>query len=288
MQKIITKEVKFKDGFGKIPAISTGTVSVKKGFKHAKGGSLLSKVNFVMDKEYTEPLPIWVWVIEHPEGIFLVDTGENANVNDEGYFKKEGIVVNWFNTTQFKFQVQPSEEIGVQLSKINLSPGKIDTVVLTHLHLDHIDGLKYFKNSEILINEYEWKHPSFALPSLYPDWFAPKQVNLREEKNSVFAKSLTLTEANDLLVVATPGHTKGHCSVLAITEDYSCLFAGDVTYDQQQLIDEKCAGAHQDFKLAKSTYDNIKRYAATNKTIYLPSHDNDASLRLANNSFLTI
>ncbi len=189
-------------------------------------------------------------------------------------------------STQFKFGVQPSKEIGVQLSKINLSPDSIDTVVLTHLHLDHIDGLKYFENSEILVNEYEWKHPSFTLPSLYPEWFAPKQVKLREKKNSVFAKSLSLTEANDLLLVATPGHTKGHCSVLAITEDHSSLFAGDVTYDQQQLTDEKFAGAHQDFKLAKDTYDNIKSYAAKNQTIYLPSHDSEAPLRLSNNIFL--
>ncbi len=57
MQKVITKEVKFKDGFGKIHAISTGTVSVKKSFKYAKGGGMLSKINFMIDKEYTEPLP---------------------------------------------------------------------------------------------------------------------------------------------------------------------------------------------------------------------------------------
>jgi glyoxylase-like metal-dependent hydrolase (beta-lactamase superfamily II) len=280
MQKIISKEVKFKDGFGKIHAISTGTVSVKKNFKQAKGGSMLSKINFMMDKEYTEPLPIWVWVIEHPEGIFLIDTGENADVNDKGYFKREGIILNWINITQFKFQVEQAEEIGAQLTNINLSPQDIGTVVLTHLHLDHIDGLKYFKNSEILVNEYEWKHPSFALPSLYPEWFVPTLVNLRDKKYSAFSKSFSLTEANDLMLVATPGHTKGHCSVLAIPEDHSYFFAGDVTYDQQQLVDETFAGAHQDFKLAKNTYQSIKKYATENKTVYLPSHDSHSAVRL--------
>lgn len=288
MQKIISKDVKFRDGFGKIHAISTGTVSVKKRFKHAKGGSTLSKINFILDKEFTEPLPIWVWVIEHPEGIFLVDTGENANVNDEGYFKREGMILNWINTTQFKFQVEQAEEIGVQLTKLNLSPADVGTVVLTHLHLDHIDGLKYFKNSKIIVNEFEWKHPSFALPSLYPDWFAPTLVNLQDkEKSSPFSKSLSLTRANDLMLVATPGHTKGHCSVLAVADDHSYFFAGDVTYDQQQLIDETFAGAHQDFRSAKNTYHSIKRYAAQNKTVYLPSHDSGSPVRLNGNIFLS-
>jgi glyoxylase-like metal-dependent hydrolase (beta-lactamase superfamily II) len=286
MQKIISKEVKFKDGVGTIHAISTGTVSVKKRFKFAKGGNILSKINFMMDKAFTEPFPIWAWVIEHPEGIFLIDTGENANVNDEEYFKKEGMFFNWLNTSQFKFDVAPSEEIGVQLSMLNLSPDKIATVVLTHLHLDHIDGLKYFKNSNILVNDYEWKHPSFALPSLYPEWFSPTLMKLHENENSSFTKSISLTEANDLLLIATPGHTKGHCSVLATAENNSYLFAGDVTYDQQQLIDETFAGAHQDFKFAKRTYHEIKKYAAKNKMVYLPSHDWESSVRLEGDVFL--
>jgi glyoxylase-like metal-dependent hydrolase (beta-lactamase superfamily II) len=249
---------------------------------------MLSKINFMMDHEFTEPLPIWVWVIEHTEGVFLVDTGENAHVNDKGYFKKEGMVLNWMNTTQFKFQVEPSEEIGAQLSNLNLLPDDVDQVVLTHLHLDHTDGLQYFHNSKVLVHEYEWKHPSFALPSLYPDWFVPELVQLQDIKNSIFSKGYSLTEANDLILIATPGHTKGHCSVLAVPEDISYLFAGDVTYDQQQLIDEEFAGAHQDFTLAKGTYDTIKKYAAQNRTIHLPSHDSRSSFRLSNNIFLDL
>lgn len=286
MQNIISKELKFKDGFGKIHAISTGTVSVKRKFKYASGGSMLSKINFMLDKEYTEPLPIWVWVIEHPEGIFVVDTGENAHVNDEGYFKKEGFMLNWINTTQFRFQVEQSEEIGTQLSMLNLTPDKIDTVILTHLHLDHIDGLKYFKKSIILVNEQEWKYPSFALPSLYPEWFAPTTVHLKDCKASPFSKGFSITEANDLQLVATPGHTKGHCSILVMAEDHSCFIAGDVTYDQQQLIDGTFAGAHQDFKLARNTYHAIRKYATQNNTIYMPSHDWGSPVRLTNNIFL--
>ena len=280
MQTITTQEVRFRDGSGKIHAICTGTVAVKKRFKEASGGRIVSKIRFVIDQEFTEPLPIWVWVIEHPEGIFLVDTGENTSVNDPGYFQKEGPLMNWVNTTQFKFQVMPADEIINQLARINLTPAAIKQVVLTHLHLDHTDGLKYFQHTDILVHDYEWKHPSFALPTLYPGWFEPKLVSLQTYKDAIFSKAFFLTEAHDLLLIATPGHTKGHCSVLAKTNAFSYLFSGDVSYDQQQLLAGTCAGAHQDFRLARSTYAAIRSYAANNKTIYLPSHDRDAADRL--------
>lgn len=41
-----------------------------------------------MDRRWTDPLPIYAWLIEHPEGLIVVDTGETAEVNDPGYFPR--------------------------------------------------------------------------------------------------------------------------------------------------------------------------------------------------------
>ncbi len=50
-------------------------------------------------------MPIWVWVIEHPEGIFVIDTGENTKIQTPGYFKSSGVFANWFNRAMFKFKM---------------------------------------------------------------------------------------------------------------------------------------------------------------------------------------
>ena len=39
----------------------------------------------LFDPEWSEWLPIYVWVIEHDEGVILVDTGETARVHERGY-----------------------------------------------------------------------------------------------------------------------------------------------------------------------------------------------------------
>src|SRR6478609_1183557 len=114
----------------KIHLVSTGTVSVKTKFRQATKTGLLAMLDFILDKNFTEWMPIWVMVIEHPEGVFIIDTGENANVNDPGYFKSSGIIANWFDTTQFKFLVNQNEEIGPQLHQLNIPIEKIKAVVL--------------------------------------------------------------------------------------------------------------------------------------------------------------
>lgn len=84
MKRQYAKNVQFNDGVGTIHGFTTGMVSVKTKFREARGGALLSKLNFLLDSQFTEYMPIWVWVIDHPEGVFVIDTGENARVKNEG------------------------------------------------------------------------------------------------------------------------------------------------------------------------------------------------------------
>jgi N-acyl homoserine lactone hydrolase len=174
------------------------------------------------------------------------------------------------------------------LAKLDLSPGKITNVLMTHLHLDHIDGLKHFDPGLVLVHNVKWDDPSFALPTLYPKGFNPRRATFTSLNKTGLNVGLPVTKAKDLFLVATPGHTKGHASVLAETKDLSYLFAGDVTYDEQQLYGEVLSGAHQNFTLARKTFKNIKQYAGQQRTVYLPSHDPLAIDRIAADNYLHV
>lgn len=259
--------------------VSTGAVTVKTKFREAKRTGLPAMIEFMLDKNFTEWMPIWCMIIEHPEGVFVIDTGENANVNDKDYFKSSGMFANWFDTTQFKFKVEREEEIDRQLQQLNIPVEKVKSVVLTHLHLDHIDGIRHFPNTPIIVNRNEWNKPFGDLPKLYPSWFAPTLVDLKESFD-IFEHAYFLTEAKDIVMVHTPGHTWHHCSVILKTDSHHIFFGADICYSQQQLINEKYSGTNCSHKLAQQTYSKVKAFAGKHSAVYIPSHEAAAGERL--------
>ncbi len=142
--------------------ISTGAVAVKTKFRENKHSGFRALASFLFDTNFTKWLPIHVLIIEHTEGIFIIDAGETAEIHTKNYFRSSGIIANWFDTTQFKFSVKREDEIDAQLQELNINQQKIKAVVLTHLHFDHTDGIRHFPNTKIMVDKAEWEKP-FAI-----------------------------------------------------------------------------------------------------------------------------
>jgi glyoxylase-like metal-dependent hydrolase (beta-lactamase superfamily II) len=283
----VTTIVKLNGKDVKVHGLCAGTVAVKTTFKTKKGSGYLSKINILLAKYYTEYMPIWVWVIEHPEGLIVVDTGENSNSMEvDKYLSKE----SWYARYQFKnacnVKIQKQSEINNQLNKVNLKTEEVKLVVLTHMHLDHIDGLKYFPKQEIMVGNFEFTHPDNVFKSILPSWFNPNKLEYSQNRIEVFNQAYSITQAEDLLYIPTPGHTLGHSSLVFRTDDFDIIFAGDSSYDQAQVIKGELPGANTDYHQTARTYQKLLAYAGLRKTIYLPTHDADSGQRLLNKSFL--
>src|SRR5690349_3985706 len=108
-------------------ALTTGTVRVKHAFLYARTGPL-RQVRLFTPGEFSDPLPIHLWVVEHDGRRILVDTGEVATANDIPFAK---------------FAVGPDQELPAALAGAGLAIGDIDMVALTHHHGDHVDGVTH-------------------------------------------------------------------------------------------------------------------------------------------------
>lgn len=63
-----------------IHLFSTGQGKDKRRFMHARFKSSLSLIESLFDRRFTDWLPIWVMVIQHPEGTFVIDTGARGSL----------------------------------------------------------------------------------------------------------------------------------------------------------------------------------------------------------------
>jgi N-acyl homoserine lactone hydrolase len=256
-----------------IQALSTGTVHLKDAFLYPRRGMLRQPALFLPGR-ISGPYPIHAWAIEHDGVRILVDTGETAAARDVPFAKLE---------------VPPGAELDAALASLDLTPADLDTVVLTHMHGDHMDGAVHLPDTAILVSEAELAHSRSAMARFFqralrqpiPEGVRFEAMALEGPPFGAFAASRPLTPDGRVLAVPTPGHTPGHISVLCIDDDDNhVLLAGDATDSLEQLHSRRPDAVGPKPAVSVDTIDRILAHGRDHPTVFLPSHDPESLARL--------
>jgi glyoxylase-like metal-dependent hydrolase (beta-lactamase superfamily II) len=272
-----------------IRAIQTGSVRIKRSQVRGSGHGLRRRLRVFTDAEWTDWLPTYAWLIDHPEGPIVIDTGQGRHLLDNAHS------LHPYLRGAVRFRIETDEEIGPQLRALGIKPRDVKRVVLTHLHVDHDGGLAHFPDSEILVSRGEL-HTARGLmgrvrgylPNRWPTWFNPTALDLTAEPFGPFAASRSLTRAGDVIAVATPGHTADHVSVIVMKEGITYVLAGDTSYNEALMLDGQLDGVSADEATTLATLDALKQMAAERPTIYLPTHDPESAARLSNRQVIDV
>ncbi len=134
-----------------------------------------------------------------------------------------------------------------ELAAAGIDPGEISTVVLTHMHTDHIGwavvgepGRPYFANADYLLQRADRDAIKQNSPELERRLIAPL---LQSGQLRLVDGDARL--APGVRAVATPGHTPGHQSVLVEGDDANVLITGDLLVHAVQLVAPDLPYAHE-------------------------------------------
>lgn len=241
------------------------------------------------DRHWTEPLPINTYLISHPDGQILFDTGESPHANEKGWLP-------WwhpFLQRSLDIHIAPDEGIGSRLQEQGLHACDLQAVVVSHLHHDHADGLGDVADAKrILVAEEHWDFcrqrfratMEGALPRHWPTGFQPELLRLTGPALGPWEKTYPITADGKVIGVPTPGHVPGHLAVVVFGDEATYFLGGDVTYDQNLLDQERSDGVNTNPHLAIAQLRKIKEFARQQPIVLLPAHDPHASQRLSENA----
>lgn len=276
-----------------VSVISTGSVEIHP--EHAFGSRKPLYWWLLTSRRWLPPRPINVYVIEHANGLVLFDTGQDrASVTDDSYFPGglPGIVYDRLA----KFHIGEDETLDAQLGTLGYGAGDVDTAVISHLHQDHIGGIRQLRGADLLITPAEWAQLKGFSPEsrgfLRAHIDVPgtrwKHVTFDRTTDPAlapFTESLDLMGDGSLVLLPTPGHTPGSVSLLVRRRTLPpLLLVGDLTYEAALLERRQLPGVGDRDELARTTDQVIALADQLPGLIVLPAHDPTAVRRLLESS----
>jgi N-acyl homoserine lactone hydrolase len=162
--------------------------------------------------------PVYAYVIEHPDGRILVDTGMS------GTFRKDW--KNNYYTDTMSYDPGENGLFTQRLEQLDLAPEAFDDVIITHLHTDHAGNLPMFAKTDarIIVHEDELRGAVMEKGAFVRDdnvtlWgVTSPQGFTRRDFGCLLPKRATTVFGDQELyrgvwTVSTPGHTWGTMGV---------------------------------------------------------------------------
>jgi glyoxylase-like metal-dependent hydrolase (beta-lactamase superfamily II) len=251
----------------KVHVLDTGRVKIHRRQVEAHPRDSLRLLATLLDRHWTDWLSVWSFAIEHPEGLVVVDAGQ-----DPDFVKPRWDI---YLQLAVRFDATEADRPEARLRDAGLDPESVRNHVFTHLHVDHV-GAGPLPGARPVLNENEWRAAT------------ARGGRLRGLMRPGIEDPQTVGDDHDLYgdgsirLLATPGHTAGHQSLLvAPSEGPRVLITGDAVYSEAALIDRAIDGVALYPTQARASIDRLREVCAESPTVVAPTHETAAAQRVA-------
>lgn len=204
--------------------------------------------------------PVWSYLLDTTDGPILIDTGmPNSCIDDP-----EGL----FRGTEDEAQIVPimhaNDQITSLLAVAGYSRDDIACVISSHWHFDHAGGNSLFPKCDIIVQRKEYD-AGMTQPNYFDCCRLPTLHYRCVDGDSELAPGIML--------LATPGHTLGHQSVLIRdAKGKTLLLTIDAAYCRANF-DQHIPFAVKDQREAALSIERLQNIASEEQAVVFFGHD---------------
>lgn len=227
-----------------------------------------------VEKSRQITIPVSMWIIDHPKGLVVFDTGNNVAVteNCKGYWAPG-------NCDFLKPSQKREDVIDMQLQKLGYSVDKVKVVVHSHSHLDHIGNIEMFPKAIHVMQKkelYQAWWPEKFQGRATPGSFVMADIdNAREFNYLELAGDYDLFGDGSVMILSTPGHTIGHQSMKVKTGSGQVIIITQDAIWMQENLDGYPAGLNYSVKDYTDSVTRLKMMRDLEGTELFMAHDGD-------------
>jgi glyoxylase-like metal-dependent hydrolase (beta-lactamase superfamily II) len=195
------------------------------------------------------------YLVRHSQGWLLWDTGVPDSVAKlpDGLRPADPRATHW----------RRPRTLTDQLTEIGVSPASIGYVAISHSHPDHTGNLALFPNAMLLVQkaEYDW-----------PDASGPRFA--RELKVTKLEGDQDLFGDGTVVLLATPGHTPGHQSLLVkLPHTGAVLLSGDAVHFRENWEARRVPDINFDKARTSASMERLAEVIAKERAALWINHD---------------
>ncbi len=210
-------------------------------------------------------LPIPSYLIEHPKGTALFDTGMHPDCQDDPAARVGARIAGLF-----AFDYPPGEEISARLIALGRDPADIDLIINSHFHFDHVGGNAQIPNATMLVQRREWDagmDPDIAAKR----GFNPRDFDLGHKLRLVDGEHDVFGDGS-VVCLPTHGHTPGHQSLKLRLAGGDIVLAADSCYFCRTLRERRLPRFVHDRDAMHASLDRLAALEAAGARIFF-GHD---------------
>jgi glyoxylase-like metal-dependent hydrolase (beta-lactamase superfamily II) len=209
-------------------------------------------------------VPVPCFLIDHPEGKVLFDSGLHIRTQTE----PEAYLGSMASLFQIDFK--PGEEVAGRLEQLGIDVREIRYLVCSHLHFDHAGGNAQIPDASVVIQRKEWEagqDPERVQAAGYKptDYDLPQEVIQIDGEHDLFGDG-------SVLCLPTYGHTVGHQSLRVRLGGGEVVLAADACYLRRTLEQFHLSPVLHDREQEIQTLEALRALEAKGVRVYV-GHD---------------